>query len=196
MTSGSSEPLVAQDRPRPLLFPFLGDRVHWSQIRIRGSRQKDRSSRSGCHVCQGTRACSGVQGSKQSQRRSRRGVDAGTSLWGPQLDPDMHWALDGGNSLVPRSHLQLLLGLVGILLEHLAALRWGICQCWGRRIASFWGWILPFLFKKNLYLFILAVLGLHCCIGVSLVVASGGYSLVVVCGLLVVVASLVVEHRL
>ena len=176
MTSGSSEPLVAQDRPRPLLFPFLGDRVRWSQIRIRGSRQKDRSSRSGHHVCQGTRAHSGFQGSKQSQKRSRRGVDAGTSLQGPQLAPDMHWALDGGSSLVPRSHLQLLLGLVGILLEHLAALHWGICQCWGRRIASSWGWIIPFHFLKKSYLFILAVLGLHCCMGISLVVVSGGYS--------------------
>ena len=53
---------------------------------------------------------------------------------------------------------------------------------------------LPF-FKKS-YLFILAVLGLHCCMGVSLVVVSGGYSLVVVCGLLIVVASLVEEHGL
>ena len=32
--------------------------------------------------------------------------------------------------------------------------------------------------------------------GLSLVVASGGYSLVVACRLLVVVASLIVEHRL
>ena len=40
---------------------------------------------------------------------------------GYSASPDMHWALDGGSSLVPRSYLQLLLGLVGILLEHLAA---------------------------------------------------------------------------
>ena len=39
-------------------------------------------------------------------------------------------------------------------------------------------------------------LGLRCCSACSLVVASGVYSLVVVCGLLVVVASRVVEHRL
>ena len=32
--------------------------------------------------------------------------------------------------------------------------------------------------------------------GLSLVVASGGYSLFAVCGLLIVVASLVAEHRL
>ena len=42
----------------------------------------------------------------------------------------------------------------------------------------------------------LAVLGLHCCAVFSLVSASGGSSLVVVCGLLVTVASLVVEHWL
>ena len=39
-------------------------------------------------------------------------------------------------------------------------------------------------------------LGLCCCAGFSLVVESRGYSLVVVRGLLIVVASLVVEHRL
>ena len=37
-------------------------------------------------------------------------------------------------------------------------------------------------------------LGLCCCTGFSLVVESGGLSLVVVCRLLVSVASLVVEH--
>ena len=41
-----------------------------------------------------------------------------------------------------------------------------------------------------------AMLGLCCCMGVSLVVASGGYSLVVVGGLLIAVVSLVAEHRL
>ena len=41
-----------------------------------------------------------------------------------------------------------------------------------------------------IYLF-LAVLGLHCCKGFSLVVASEGYSLAVVCRLLIAVASLV-----
>ena len=46
------------------------------------------------------------------------------------------------------------------------------------------------------FIFILAVLGLHCCVGFSLVAASGGYSLVVVRRLLVAVASLVVEHVL
>ena len=42
----------------------------------------------------------------------------------------------------------------------------------------------------------LAVLGLHCCVGFSLVVASGGYSLNAVPGLLIVEASLVMERGL
>ena len=41
----------------------------------------------------------------------------------------------------------------------------------------------------------MAVLGLCCCIGFSLVVASGGYSLVID-RLLIAVASLVAKHRL
>ena len=40
------------------------------------------------------------------------------------------------------------------------------------------------------------MLGLPCCKGFSLVVASGCYNLVAVRGLLIVVASLVMEHRL
>ena len=60
------------------------------------------------------------------------------------------------------------------------------------------------MFFKKLFIF-LAVLGLHCCMGFSLVAASGGYSLagssggyslVAVRGLLNVVASLVAEHGL
>ena len=54
---------------------------------------------------------------------------------------------------------------------------------------------LAFIIFKNNYL-LLAVLGLHCFEGFSLVVASGGYSLVAVHGLLTVVASLVAEHGL
>jgi hypothetical protein len=45
-----------------------------------------------------------------------------------------------------------------------------------------------------LFIYILAVLGLCCCTGFSLDAASGGYSLVVVCKLLIVMASLVAEH--
>ena len=52
-----------------------------------------------------------------------------------------------------------------------------------------------FFFLSFVYLF-LAVLGLHCSAGFSLVVASGGYSLVAVCGLLIAVASLIAEHGL
>ena len=47
-----------------------------------------------------------------------------------------------------------------------------------------------------IYSFILAVLGLRCCLGFSLVVAVGGYTLIVVHGLLIAEASLVVEHQL
>ena len=42
----------------------------------------------------------------------------------------------------------------------------------------------------------LSVLGLHCCTGFSLVVVSGDYSLVAMCGLLTAVDSLVLEHGL
>ena len=46
-----------------------------------------------------------------------------------------------------------------------------------------------------IYLF-LAVLGLYCSVAFSLVAESGGYSLVAVCRLLIVMASLVGEHGL
>ena len=52
--------------------------------------------------------------------------------------------------------------------------------------------IYVFFFKNRLFL---AVLGLHCCTGFSLVVVSRGYSLVAMHRLLIVVASLVVEHK-
>ena len=48
---------------------------------------------------------------------------------------------------------------------------------------------------KIIYLF-LAVLGLLCCRGFSLVSVSGGYSLVMVCRCLIAEASLVGEHGL
>ena len=51
------------------------------------------------------------------------------------------------------------------------------------------------LFKNFMCLF-LAVLGLLCCEGLSLVVATGADSPFVVRGLLTAVASLVVEHSL
>ena len=52
------------------------------------------------------------------------------------------------------------------------------------------------LFLFILYFYFLAVLGLHCCMGSSLVATSGGFSLVVVYRLLIAVASLVVERGL
>ena len=51
------------------------------------------------------------------------------------------------------------------------------------------------VFFRILFIY-LAVLGLPCSVGFSLVVVSGGYSLVVVHGLLIVVASLVAGHGL
>ena len=53
----------------------------------------------------------------------------------------------------------------------------------------------PFVFVYFPFYLFFAVRGLHCCVGFSLVAASGGYS-VAVRGLLTVVASLIVEHRL
>ena len=53
----------------------------------------------------------------------------------------------------------------------------------------------PKSFFKNIYLF-LAVLGLCCCVGFSLVVESGGYSPVGAPGLPIAAASLVVERGL
>ena len=55
--------------------------------------------------------------------------------------------------------------------------------------------LLQGLFILFIYSF-LALLGLLCCMGSSLVVASGGYSLVAVLGLLSAAASLVEEHGL
>ena len=43
---------------------------------------------------------------------------------------------------------------------------------------------------------LLAAVGLHRCMGLSLLVASGGYSLAVLHGILIAVASLVMEHGL
>ena len=54
----------------------------------------------------------------------------------------------------------------------------------------------PLYFLNCIYLLFLAVRGLHCCVGFSLVVESGGYSLAAVRGLLTAVVSLVVELRL
>ena len=50
--------------------------------------------------------------------------------------------------------------------------------------------------RYNLIYLFLAVLGLRCCLGFSLVGANRGYSLVAVCGFLPEVASPCVEHGL
>ena len=63
-----------------------------------------------------------------------------------------------------------------------------------RYIRNYFAFLKFNLFSTS-YLF-LAVLGLCCCMGLSLVSASRGYSLIAVCGRLIVVASLVSEHRL
>ena len=53
--------------------------------------------------------------------------------------------------------------------------------------------VLPITKKDKTFL---AVLGLCCCPGFSLLVASGGHSPVAVCGPLLAVVSSVAEHRL
>ena len=50
--------------------------------------------------------------------------------------------------------------------------------------------------KFHIFILFLAVLGLCCCTGFSLVVVIGGYSLVAVHGLLIAVASLFAGHWL
>ena len=58
-------------------------------------------------------------------------------------------------------------------------------------IVSPFGWV----FIDNFIYLFLTVLGLHCCLGLSPVAESRGYSLVAVGKLLTVVTSLVAEHR-
>ena len=51
--------------------------------------------------------------------------------------------------------------------------------------------------KENLFTYLfLAALGLRCFLGLSLVAASRGYSIIVVFGLLIAEASLIAEHGL
>ena len=52
------------------------------------------------------------------------------------------------------------------------------------------------IFRLKKFFFILAVLGLCCCSGFSLVVARGGYSPVVVQGLLIATPTFVAENGL
>ena len=62
---------------------------------------------------------------------------------------------------------------------------------WGRGQAQAF-----FYFLRSVYLSFLAALGLFCCAGFSLDAPSVHYPLVVVCKLLIAVASLVTEHGL
>ena len=51
------------------------------------------------------------------------------------------------------------------------------------------------MISNFLFIYIIMIgLGLCCCTGFSLVAASGGYSVIAVGGLLIVVASVVAEH--
>ena len=52
------------------------------------------------------------------------------------------------------------------------------------------------LMRSLFFVLFFAMLGLCCCMGFSLVVASGGYSLIALHRLLIVVASLFSEHGL
>ena len=55
----------------------------------------------------------------------------------------------------------------------------------------------PLQWKHGFFFFFFGFAGyLRCCLGLSLVPVSGGYSLVAELGLLIAVASLVAEHRL
>ena len=53
-----------------------------------------------------------------------------------------------------------------------------------------------FFFLRNIYLFILAALGLRCCVRAFFSCGERGLLFVAVHGLLIAVASLVVEHGL
>ena len=74
---------------------------------------------------------------------------------------------------------------------------WDLCSLTRDRtwVPCIGRWIYIYIYVYN-YLLFLTVLGLHCCVGLSLVAASGGCSLVVVQGLLIAMASLVALHKL
>ena len=60
-----------------------------------------------------------------------------------------------------------------------------------------WPLLKFYLFHYSiLFIYLLAVLGLHCCMGFSLAVVSRGYSVFVVCGFLIVLASFIMDHGL
>ena len=64
-------------------------------------------------------------------------------------------------------------------------------SCFISRFPRSFGFLFSFKYK---FIYLLAVLGLCCCMGFSLVVVSRGCSLVTVPGLLIVMASFVAEQ--
>ena len=90
--------------------------------------------------------------------------------------------------------------------EHLFICLFSICKFLGKMPLSVAHFIVEsFIVYCEIYIFciytcifclFLTVLSLHCYMGLSLVVASKSYSPDAARGLLIVVASLVVEHRL
>ena len=68
------------------------------------------------------------------------------------------------------------------------------CEHVGSIRLNWFFWVQSFYFLIILFILFFTVLGLCCCVRFSLAVVSGGYSLVAVHGLLLSVASLVLEH--
>ena len=66
-------------------------------------------------------------------------------------------------------------------------------SCFTSRFPRSFGFLFSFKYK---FIYLLAVLGLCCCMGFSLVAESWACSLVVVRGLCIAVVSLVAERRL
>ena len=62
-------------------------------------------------------------------------------------------------------------------------------------VGSVWD-LIPGQAPVCLFIYVLAELALHYCLGFHLVAVSGSYSLVLMRGLLLAVASLIEEHRL
>ena len=86
-------------------------------------------------------------------------------------------------------------GCGGGLLTEVSDLRLSCHFYLGKKLRCGFMPLLSFFFPTYFIYSFLAALGLHCCMGFSLVVVSRGYSLVL-CRLLPVVASLVAEHGL
>ena len=74
------------------------------------------------------------------------------------------------------------------MFTHVGTISGALCSF--EKMLSSWS---HFLFQYNIYLF-LAPLSLHCCSSFFSICGDGGHPLVAVCGLLIAVASLAVEH--